>query len=561
MVDREKYARWIHEVRMRAGESKIQFAGHVCHFRIRDGQRICSRYHRNEAANWETGRNLPLNTEAFLSIALFDYDTTHPERGSDFAARNRRLTHAVQRMRELIGVDLYCRNLHDALLIQVCRGVLTFEEVPEREADLETLIEKAVQEKGLNEQQQRNLALQHETENIRSDLYQVLSCEEMVKVILSNSLFFYTAGRTLGERFQQLYNSRKRYARAIGLGAAVQLYAPNYANSYVRLFRSTGVTREWLVDLCVHLRFEREEINQVLENAHMAPLSENPKDWEYCIRSLATGNINESLAYYGPIGSGQWRAALERRREVPCPLPYSDFLSMDLVSRIAVIFITAVYIRMEDGINVLTLPDCLLESFLKYEKAKEILRKLDLYASRSEAFGEDAEPWEALSRESAFYKWMEYIQGPVYWAQEEQMEDLLALYRQEYGTFYCEGQPRFAHVEGKKELSKLYFLAAISFTVLTGKLYDGNLSNSDLVRIRTQFEGLGEEAMYVYRFFSQVLGVFLGSDPIEEPKRGIFFCRYGESGEKKTRQLNMKSLLDDLWDSLLEIRQREEGKS
>ena len=515
---------WIREVR---GEmTQVEFAKCVYHYEISAGQRECIPYHRNQIANWEKGRNKNFNTESFLSIALLDYDKQHPKKCETKQERNQRFLYAADLMKKMLGLELYCRNLHDALLIQVCRDVLSFQELLEKEKEYEERLKPLADlhdSEYLPLKEKSRISLQRETETIRIKLYGISTQEELDELFEENRKFFFTANRVLGERFLKIYNSADRYPERLELEEAVQIYAPNYRDSYMRMFSSSGITREWLLDLCEHLRFSKEEKKQALENAHMQPLTE-----EEC---AAKTDLVESM---------EW--SLEEKLEI--------------------MLLFSLYVKMEK-LETLAPVEYLTESFSLYKQGKGALKELKKLLCENKKI-QDPDDWvpEELEKQllssSGVYAWIECMRSGCSNIQNEKMETAFHEYRQEHQEYFelftgslenlNKGKMPVTDKENLEEAKKLHYLAALFYTILTGKYYTGKVTGEDAQTIEIQFKKEEKkepesEINYIYNFFTLVFWTFLEKEPLiaVTEKNGKTqngkFCVYDKRRKKYTRNL------------------------
>lgn len=199
-MDRQAYINWIREVRGKM--SQKEFGEKICHFKNEKGTKVCKTYHRNEIANWEKGKNVPLNLETFISIALLDFDNNHRDKsGSGY--RNLRFQYVRNKMKVILGQELYCRIVHEALLIQVCRDIITFEELLELEPELDRIVQSV----DMDMCQKRDYALQRGTENIAGNLYGVTKKDEIISIIAESKMFF---TREFGHLEKECVNVAKR---------------------------------------------------------------------------------------------------------------------------------------------------------------------------------------------------------------------------------------------------------------------------------------------------------------------------------------------------------------
>lgn len=493
---------WITQVR--GGLNKTEFGRRVYVYK-KNGTK-CVTVHRNTITNWEGGKTeLPKDVETFLSFALIEYDQTHPEAPVTLEERNNRYIYARTVMWDMLGVDLYCRNLHDALLIQVCRGILTFEEVLPLERELEAELENT----GMTVDEKNLYAIERNTIPISDALNKVADLEglrEVITVIHKNS--FASANRIIGARFSKIYHSRKRYKEGdVSLGKAVTNLAPNYRDSYIRMFKSSNISRKWMIDLCRHLKFSRDEIARVLEAAHMVPLSED---------------------------------------EV-FPDANAAFLEKDLLERLMILFLMGAMIRDQTGPEECPPADYILESFSLYEQGQRVVVRLaELLEEESTQELDWQEIWEMLT--SVTEAWIAYLKlENSELTIDEALQHFCKNERKEY--FYPDHKIG-REIKNREEVQLLHFFAALMYTVLSGHVYPGSLTNRDLDDIKRGFHYGEEDCSIIYRFISQVLGTFLGGKELRQTPDHSYYVQ-NEVKKTLTHPLNFDVILEDLWESVL----------
>ena len=561
MVDKERYAAWIRSCRGKTKQK--EFGEKIIRFKIEDGRKICATYHRNEVGNWEAGRNLPLNTETFLSIALFSYDSRTQKVPETNAERNNRLDYARKNMLNFLGVNLYCRNLLDALLIQVCRGILSFKDVPAMEEKLEALINEDTAV-AMSEREKRFFSLRKETESIRNDLYLVERPEEIRDVVIKYLQFYKTANRVLGERLEEKYRSRQRYPEKMSLESAVCIYAPNNRATYKRIYLGSGITRDWLIDLCMHLRFNRSEINYALENAHMTLLSSALETRESFISDASNetaGTMEYGAQGYTAVGSGTWYQNLEQVQSNGAVPHYEVFRYKPIEERLKVMVLIAAFVT-EITSDYLPPVDLILESFTHNDQAKKAMLKLNSLTNN--AVYSDEETYISLLTElradDAFIAWTQYVLSVEDYARQKGKKASLEAYKNEYGQYYRMNLRFAANKKQQEETTKLHYMSALFFTVLTGRYFRGEYRKETRWEIEKQFLQSVTDYYYTYRFLDHVLSIFLSSGIHAEKKRRNRNGRWDEynlyficdaAGKPISRMVNDEIIMADLWETIL----------
>ena len=497
---------WITEVRGK--ESKSSFAGKIYHFRNKGSVPVCLSYSRATIANWESGVTAPpRDIETILSIALVEFDNTH---GKDFDRIDRYLF-ARSRLNEMLGLDLWCRNLHDAVLIQVCRGLLEFADV----TDFETELLNSIRMISLNSIEKDEYAIERKTEAISNALTEAADLKQVRSLITGEYAGYFASQHWLtGARFRNTYNKRDRiYGMKLPLRAAIVNLAPNYSNSFNNMFNGSFIGRGWLIDLCTRLRFSSDEINEVLEATHNAQLTDE-----------------ESL-----------------------PDDYSYFTGKPLIERLKILLLLAVYAgSISDEFEKLPV-EYLLDPFRPgYESGRTVIRMLDDYLN--EAADSGAGDADELYNCEAAHKWNEVIWRT--YEDEMFIPEISNELRKEALAYFQMNREQTVNIRNyADDADHMHFLAALSYTVLTGRRYTGDYHDSDLDEIRPLFRTGSSEMQGIYdsifKFISHILGTFLGSAAPYETEDGKFYTINESKGRKKSRSLDLETVTEDLIESVM----------
>lgn len=506
-MDRALYSAWISEVC--SSMSQTEFARQIRHYKKnKNGEKICCAYHRNEVGNWIRGASVPQGAEAFISIALLDFDRKHPGSPTDPVRRNERYQYVSEKMSEILGQNFYGRNIHDALLIQVCRNVISFEEVLE----LEPCLEQMIRSRRLTQEDKTSYALQSETRRIENQFLRIETKEDIIEAVQRDLNCFCTGTRTLGERLKNCYEKRKRYKEYIPLSDAVTIYAPNYRDSFNRIFTDTGITRQWLLDLCVHLRFSREELQYVLANAHLARLSDDPGSAEACYRE---GEYE--------IGSVRWYQAMEDRPAHVFPAHYAGFRDMGVDDKIAVGLLLACCVGNIRDENGFAPADYILESFTLYEHGKVALRKLKEQLRDRAVRRELCSGRLPVKLTNQMKGWEEYLQSGSFNSETEASAAVYRAYAREFSAYSDCRTEKMKGEKSRKEAECMHFLAAVLYTVFTGKYYRGKVEEDDLQDMKEQLRDRADNWRQIYYFMNHFFVAFLGRKEADQKPDGRFF--------------------------------------
>lgn len=548
-MNKQEYSLWIRSVR---GEmTQDEFGKKIIHYYSpkKGMEKICKTYHRNEVRLWEAGNSLPLNVETFISIALVEYDKNYKNSFVNNDERNKRLRFVSELIERILGIELYCRSLHDVLLIQVCRGVISFEDV----LRLEPKYEECISSFKLGSEEKRRIALKRETQNIQYDVYKIGSVEELDQLVSDYKIYFYTGNRTLGDHFNVLFENRIRYGYKVSIQDAVRIFAPNYRDSYTRIFTSSSITRQWLLDLCIHLRMNREEINTVLKYAHMVELSENKDDYEWFYREKFTLKSNDSwgASIEAPIGSGYWYKQLESRRIENVVPHFAFFNEWSLDDKMRIALLMGNYIEQEYFDNLPPI-DYILESFSElYPQGKAAIKRLNKILKMI-----DPNTWEyshdlqnQLNGQLAI--WYEYLRSGCEYAESDILQNILDEYKHECVNYYeMYNLVNFTAIDTENAL-KLHYLAALIYTVFSGRYYDGELKQDDLNMIKYNIEKASNEGVYIAPFMVNFIGAFLDNRPVYVNGKGQFY-KVDKNGRNR-KPFDWEEVLEDLWASVIEL--------
>ena len=279
------------------------------------------------------------------------------------------------------------------------------------------------------------------------------------------------------------------------------------------MFNGSFLSRDWLIDLCVHLRFNREEINAVLEATHNTTLADSEQ--------------------------------LSDR--------YSHFREKTLSERLKVMLLNGLYLNAS-GLDQEPLPvDYLLDPFRpSYEVGKAVLRELSSYID-----GFDYSEYidvERLSEQSFAMMWSEIVEKPF--LNEMFNYEIMKLYAEETPFYSSFNRSQTDYIDRyRNEAELIHFFAALSYTVLTGSLYEGSYNDSDLDEIRVLFQSdnASNQEIHnnIFMFVSQILGTFLGSAVPHETEDGKFYVVNAATGRKSNRSIDLETIIEDLWESVL----------
>lgn len=534
---------WISKVRGKMG--KAQFGQLLYQFK-KDGSELCT-VHRNTIRNWESGKTpVPKDKETFISLALLEYDQQVGRLPDSLEERNARYSFVNERMKEMLHLDLYSRNLHDALLIQICRNIISFEEL----LPIEREIEAELKSIPLTKQERDDYAIERNTIRIAEDFLKIKTKEEMIKTISRDyRLTFASANRIIGARITKIYNDRLWKENHIPLGNAIANYAPNYRDSYARMYTSSFISRNWLLDLCVHLRFTRSEIEEALECAHMVRLSDDKNTLE--------GNYLENQF---PIGSMPWYIKLEKDTDGRFG-QYKAYKDMEIQEKLMILLLIGVCLRDMGCDNLFCPMEYFLEAFTTYEHGKKGIKQLEKLIgaiSYEDSTYEEIEETLNKIKEETLGK---YIGSVI--CENRYDESIADSFREESRFYYYQ---RYLDMVGEYQddigFYMLYYLAIMSYSIFTGKHFTGELKEADIQDLVEMFSHTEHETgQSILRFITQFMGTFLSDLKTKEKIESGRSYFYVEASDRKikTRKLNIHTFLEDLWESIMLLESAQSG--
>lgn len=527
----EYSGKWIKK--LRNGMRQKEFGEHIYVFK-KNGS-VCKTVHRNTIGNWETGKtSMPRDVETFLSLALWEYDhfvySAEEEVDSDEnMSGNRRYQHARKRLLEMLRLDLYCKNLHDALLIQVARGILQFKEVPELEKELESKLSKIE----LSTEEKNVYAMERNTVSISADLNRVRNVDELINLItVVHKNSFASSNRTIGVRFRNIYEQRDRYYKHVSLERAIVNLAPNYRNSYVRMFSSSFISREWLIDLCVHLRFNYEEVSLMLESAHMVQLSEYESSEKY-------------------FTEGGLMAVADNSR---------SFSEKSLNDKLIIMLILGGYMKDHGELPEYLSARRILESFSIYDQGASLVEMFYSTVLDSCKTGEGSldvefeDIWKVFAATERYRAWAEYMDMEN---DADYLDDRLYQTDCEGYEAYMElNERQITRVKTRDEIQLMHFLVAMYYSVLLNKKYEGKLLDKDLLETKIIIGTDTSLNKFIYGFFSTLFGVFIGEETIYKNEKGKYYV-INHVLNNKTRALDIGETLENIYEAIVELSDQE----
>lgn len=537
----QAYAQWIASVRRKCGMTQEEFGRKMCHFEVQKTGEVCLYYHRNTIGNWENAKTFPINIETVVALALMDYSGHCEYIEADNQERAQRYRYVQKCMKRYLGKTLYCRNLKETLLIEAARGIYSLSELPNVQKKMYEVIQKVT----LRSEEKREYAEEKKTDSLENALLRVENVEQFEQLVEREKYYFSLGARTVGVRMQNRYEETRKES-GLSLNQAVSIYAPKCAESYNRIFFSHfSATRKWVLDFCVYMRFTKEEINEVLKNATMLPLSDMTGSCEYALCSTESGRT----------GTVRWYEEQAVKYGELLEIRYPEAKALSLCQKL-VLCTLAAYSLKENTEILKSLPvDYLLEYFIQSGEGKKILNDTEKNLKKKIRELED-NPCEILE---AYVQRFEdfFVEVGEMRRKTEHERKALQEYRGEFSRYLSLPAAKYSEPKEKEQAECLRFLAAVTYSVFTGKLYRGVLYKRDMEMLKTELMRAEENGVYMqqsYRFFSLLWLMFLGGKQIHRDSGKGFYLMQTE--EKKSKYLTMEEVSEDIAATLAEAEQQ-----
>lgn len=277
--------------------------------------------------DWRTGKSEPKETITYVSLGVAI--------GMD-----------QQELKEMLmnydDMQLYCLELEDAMFLAVINpeirqeGRLTFssflrcrEELRQRidETFTETRKDRkgnTVEVKRRRDDVSREMDRHSNTRPIALELENITSYNQFTDLIMRNAFIFFYGTATVAREIEEVWNSK---GWNLSLSEYLKKYYPEKRIAFQKSKeRLRGIGRDWLIDFCLCLYFDEDDINQVLHRAKMRILEPESaelyfdryhrrKSWENVQRTadaqIKRGNVNpiyrKNALKFGELRRLPWR--------------------------------------------------------------------------------------------------------------------------------------------------------------------------------------------------------------------------------------------------------------
>lgn len=450
---------------------------------------------RNTIGHWESDRFTPPD-KVIVQYAVLDYYNGIPKMMQTDLDERRKLLGVVQeRMQQYTGRKLYSRDLYDFLLITAANGIIPFDKIHYYKEKLGS----ELTEVPLNKEEKKQLGLKRETIIMTQDSYTLDTEEEVLQYIRNRGSVYAIGRRTLGERMKERFESKNP---GIKFDHGVKIYASKYQDDYYRIQKAgKRPEREWLIQFCIYMRFHRDEIDDALADAHYRALAPDS------VRELPGCSVGSVKWFADPRNGWKDRFTDMRKKTVEEKMTYCTMLIAELSQG---------SMRLHSTEWMMPV-DYYLERFPASTTWKDVLLK-KMTAWKQEHG--DAQPEEVLWEIRRMSGVLTERTRPLLQELRRETADALSSCQKEY--LQCIKNMEGLNDEQKHELDKLRILASISYSIFTGKVFGGNLTQRELDLMQAEVEQTNESFLYFLNYFWYV---FLGNQPLEHDNNG-FSSRY-----------------------------------
>lgn len=529
----EELIKWIYTIRTEKGLTQEEFGKRLCHYKkvVEDkrGRVVSIPYSRNIVNSWEAGRNVPGNTETFVSLALFEYCGSI-ERAPDISLEKRqeRYRHVRNRMLQFLGKELYVRKLNDVILMGAIRGIYSLAEVPQKREEFQ----KRLGEVPLSSKIVKEISFKRDSVSVNLQMMDTETEADIERIILQWQSFFLLGSRVVGTRLKARFEELEKGYDGCSFKDTVSLYAPRYQNSYNNLFQKDFVvSRAWLLELCIRMRLEREDINQVLTDARMDLLSDDSGDCESRIVSSGAARV----------GTLRWFALLEEEAEalisdkrVFSDEPVAEFryhyqaaYDLPLHKRLMIAIWICSCLCGEEETNIPV--DYFLDHFLQKKETQPYLDSVwETLSSYKKDKARQIERRLALESDEFMLRVDEDgIFGP-YYAASLAFRKKIECYQQEFQDYYRIPKTKIEHLAyaEQKEAERQHACAAVLYSIFTGKIWKGEIKKEELRGAASR----AQRCPNLYYFLLTVWKIYLGRGELYQHNGAYCVKLKGEDG-------------------------------
>lgn len=141
---------------------------------------------------------------------------------------------------------------------------------------------------------------------------------------------------------------------------------------------------------------------------------------------------------------------------------------------------------------------------------------------------------------------IDYINSGSERSESENARKAYTVYRQEFRTYFILPESKIQFVHMDFSVTRLYLYAALVYSVLTGRQYEGKLSRKDMDDIKKLFPPERDEMGYVYRMINHLLVVFLGRSALQKDSTGKYYV-FQEN--RKSKAFDAAEIIEDMAES------------
>ncbi len=503
---------------------------------------------------WELAESLPDSLAAIVAIAMVEERTRLYNKSgqSTFseetcAKRNNRLERVREKIRTYHHREFVPRSLEEVLLVEVIRGIYTLFEVP---AVLNRFYEECTEEEeNLTKQMVSDIAADLKSTIIWNALLRVGNKNDMEKIMRDNKRVFLVDRRTVGTRLRRGFIENHGYPFKYGL----KIYSPDI-NFETRVTKRAQYDRfyqrEYLLSTLIPLHYSVDQINSYLKSDGLVAVSENQNDPEnimirqgiYVDEYMLADAL---LSYDGCIPEKTTIAGIFKR------LRYQYVQDIDMKIRVGYLCVLTEYLK--------TCPvDLLLpaDHYINYvfrdngnskRVAEQVVKEIrkpnfDLIKGKTKLI-EKMKPLKISEKDRKNLK-------PEEVARLDHDYEAFKGQFKEYYDIPLTKLPGDIDSEMLEMARKIRFFSAISFSVMTGRQYDGVITRSDELTTAREELSLYDNELKKYLF--AIWNYFLHANNTVVVEGGFFRSPYqpGRAPNEHIRleMTNMETIQHKLFD-------------
>lgn len=504
---------------------------------------------------WELAESLPDSLSAIVAIAMIEEKTRLLNKygQSTFlyetcVDKNSRLERVQEKISAYHHRKFVPRSLEDVLLVEAIRGVYSLFEIPAVQNRFYE--EHAEEEENLTQRMMSDIAADLKSDIIWSALLRVEKRSDMEKIMRDNKKEFLVARRTVGTRLRRGFLENHGYPFKYGL----KVYSPD-KNFETRITRGAQYDRfyqrDYLLSTLIPLQYSIDQINSYLESDGLTAVSENQRDPENIMIREGIYVDEQKLAsalllYDGMIPEKKVITSILKR------LRYQHVRGIDIRIRVGYLCVLAEYLKT-CSMDMLLPADHYINYVFRDNGnsdrvAEQVVKEIgppafNLFKGKTR-FIEKMKPLMLSEKD------MKNLEPE----QASKLEHDYQVLKEQFKVYYDIPLSKISGDINSDMLEmarKIRFFSAISFSVMTGRQYDGSLTKSDeLTKAIEELSGYDKE---LKRYLLVIWNYFLHTNNTIIIKGGFFKSPYQPAQASKEHMRMEMTNIETIPHKLFEI--------